>query len=159
MTDPIQDRPWAQDAAAAQRALAAAHTSIGDVQETALALPAAIDRIGAQIRAMTWHQEGQEVRDTHAALAEAREAAQLLDAALGRAYTALLPVAQKGHGGPIMTERTDAQRLADLRETATIAVRHLRTAAYRLRDAGDPEAEEMLATADALADKIHFRTA
>jgi hypothetical protein len=58
-----------------------------------------------------------------------------------------------------MTTRTDAQRLADLQETATIATRYLRDAAYRLRDAGDPDAEEMLATADALADEIHFRTA
>ncbi|GGQ50124.1 hypothetical protein ACFFKE_11485 [Streptomyces mutabilis] len=58
-----------------------------------------------------------------------------------------------------MTERTDAQRLTDLRETATIATRHLRAAAYRLRDAGDPDADELLATADALADEIHFRTA
>nr|WP_192963174.1 hypothetical protein [Streptomyces silaceus] len=58
-----------------------------------------------------------------------------------------------------MTERTDAQRLTDLRETATIATRYLRDAAYRLRDAGDPDADELLATADALADEIHFRTA
>jgi hypothetical protein len=55
-----------------------------------------------------------------------------------------------------MTERTDAERLAALRETAQLAVRQLRTAAYRLQDAGDPDAEKMLAAADALADEIAF---
>ncbi|RSS59830.1 hypothetical protein [Streptomyces sp. WAC01280] len=48
----------------------------------------------------------------------------------------------------------DAERTQSVQETARLAVRHLRTAAYRLRNNGDPEGDEMLATADALADDL-----
>ncbi|MFJ3934665.1 MULTISPECIES: hypothetical protein [unclassified Streptomyces] len=48
-----------------------------------------------------------------------------------------------------MTNTTESVQAA-----ARLAVRHLRTAAYRLRDHGDPEADELLATADALADDL-----
>ncbi|MEU3045104.1 hypothetical protein ABZ705_01015 [Streptomyces sp. NPDC006984] len=52
-----------------------------------------------------------------------------------------------------MTNTTES-----VQATARLAVRHLRTAAYRLRDHGDPEADELLATADALADDLDQAT-
>ena len=51
---------------------------------------------------------------------------------------------------------TAAERTQSVQETARLAVRHLRTAAYRLQDTGDPEAGELLATADALADDLRY---
>lgn len=104
-----------RDAAAARRNIATAHASIGDLSATALSLPAALDRIGAQIRAMTWHIErpgggpdSQGITETHAALADAREAAQLLGDYLTRAYEAFAPVA----GADGRPEQTDPGRSA-----------------------------------------------
>ncbi|MFJ4009442.1 hypothetical protein [Streptomyces sp. NPDC090026] len=54
----------------------------------------------------------------------------------------------------IIREADTSARLRALQAAARLAVSHLHTAAYRLRDHGDPEADELLATADALADDI-----
>lgn len=54
---------------------------------------------------------------------------------------------------------TEIERAEAVYEPAQLAVRHLRTAAYRLRDAGDSEGDELLATADVLADEIAARLA
>lgn len=46
-----------------------------------------------------------------------------------------------------------------LTDAARAAVRALRRAAYRLQDQGDPEAAEMLAAADQLADALTAQAA